>query len=99
MKIKVQPKPKIDKIALLIYNHFCGMKFILCFLALLMSVHYCTFNQDNGVFEEYTSDDVTPYNTGLPRLELTTPSPVTSKENWMPGASLVLYDKDGNLIS
>ena len=75
------------------------MKFILCFLALLMSVHYCTFNQDNGVFDEYTSDDVTPYNTGLPILELTTPSPVTSKTEWMPGASLVLYDKDGNLIS
>ena len=99
MKIKVQSKPKIDKIALLIYNHFCGMKLILCFLALLMSAHYCTYNKDSGVYEEYTSDDVTPYNTGLPRLELTTPSPVTSKTEWMPDASLILYDKDGNLIS
>ena len=75
------------------------IKTLLCFLTMLLSVHYCTYNKDTGVYEEYSSSELNAYNTGLPRLELTTPAPITSKEVWTEGASMKLYDKNGNLIS
>ena len=75
------------------------IKNLILILSLMLSVHFCSFNKDTGVFEEYSSTELNAYNTGLPILELTTPAPVTSKEDWMEGASMKLYDKDNNLIS
>ena len=74
-------------------------KLTLLLISLLLTVQYCTYSKEDNAFIEIDDEYLTEYNTGLPRIEITTPQNITSKEIWVEGATMKFYDKDGNLVS